>query len=459
MEGSKKAGDPDMDDTCNAADTTWGGGVAGGIAEAVCLSQEQERDRDAPVSKSPLLDFIAASRRRLLQAQPLVPRSEPQYETPARRSTLRTRRRHMADDEPVVTPPAQAKTLSCPRNPGLSKASAAPAPGGEQSFGLDKIDEGEKSFGLDKSDEPSDIVDALSSTFHLQMQGGLESLTGHLEQDAIVAANHLEEDAIVATDSKQIGSHSGTGCSVVSDSELATEEDVGDSDFDDQASSDDESASEEDADEMLEQDSEDSGNAVDFAEKSSNKDTRVASEKPQSHMRRSSQVSEQPRLGGNRRLIYDFKNHTTRRAVTQSCSSVGAKRAPKREDDSANRERHRLASQLLKPFGRKRPAWQKALPRQRSCRSMSKSSNGERPFEALSQLLNKRKSVEATDGPRRPRTFSHKIRKGLLKRRRLAEEPSDSDADSAHAVLDSLPSAELLQMASSLDKCMSASQD
>jgi len=139
-----------------------------------------------------------------------------------------------------------------------------------------------------------------------------------------------------------------------------------------------------------------------------------------------------------------------------------------RTDDGAQKERRRVVSQLLKPFGRKRPTYQKGALRQkhpnkesffqddkagRHKQTAASVDAGAKPFAAFSQHLQKKRSqiVAASD---RPSCFSRNIRTGLLKRRCLPdteEEHSDADYPSTQAILDSVPSEDLMQLARSLD--------
>jgi len=145
-----------------------------------------------------------------------------------------------------------------------------------------------------------------------------------------------------------------------------------------------------------------------------------------------------------------------------------------RTDDGAQKERRRIVSQLLKPFGRKRPSYEKGIPRQkrgkkhtffrqakagRGKRSAVTSNPGARPFAAISKHLQKKMLSRPMGGSDRP-SFSRKIRTGLLKRRLVPEEEhSDSDYPDHQAILDSVPSPELMQLARSIDARAAAAAD
>merc|ERR1711865_132337 len=144
----------------------------------------------------------------------------------------------------------------------------------------------------------------------------------------------------------------------------------------------------------------------------------------------------------------------------------GARAVAKTGSMDVGKERRRMAAQLLKPFGRKRPTWQKAVPRARSskdtffragnCGRSKKAAavvpDDEGPFSAISQhLAKKRRVASSTESSVRPSGFSRKIRSGLLKRRRLVAEQSDCDSLDGQAVLDSVPSPELLQLCRTMD--------
>lgn len=137
-----------------------------------------------------------------------------------------------------------------------------------------------------------------------------------------------------------------------------------------------------------------------------------------------------------------------------------------------DRERRRMVSHLLKPFSRKKPSWQKGTRRQQSGTTHSffrDEKNGCRkqtaahmhaevkPFAAISEHLQKKKRSQPAAGSDRSSSssiYSSKMRTGLLKRRCLPEtenENSDSDYPSTQAILDSIPSPELMQLARSID--------
>jgi hypothetical protein len=158
------------------------------------------------------------------------------------------------------------------------------------------------------------------------------------------------------------------------------------------------------------------------------------------------------------------ERRSTRRAslhrTAQRVDDANGRRAPKHEHSKeADQHRRRMVSQLLKPFGRKRPTWQKALPRKRSCKQKKEVvvPATQRPFAAFSEHFQKRAPKHSASKQKAAGAFSRKMRTGLLKRRRLAEESSDSE--SPRAVLDCIPSPELLQIARSMDASIEAEVD
>jgi hypothetical protein len=148
-----------------------------------------------------------------------------------------------------------------------------------------------------------------------------------------------------------------------------------------------------------------------------------------------------------------------------------ASRNHAKANDGAQKERRRMVSQLLKPFGRKRSSYQKGVPRQKASKSHSffkedkrgfgkstTASSGAKPFAAISQHLQQKKRARLAGGSDHTTSFSRKIRKGLLKRRCVPEEDEESDAyPSTQTILDSVPSPQLMQLARSIDARSAAS--
>jgi hypothetical protein len=138
---------------------------------------------------------------------------------------------------------------------------------------------------------------------------------------------------------------------------------------------------------------------------------------------------------------------------------------------NAHRERQQMVTDLLKPFRRKRPTWQKNSPKRSSKKGRSggrvarggtskgavakhtTAAEGEAlPFAALGRHLKKRRDGRAsTKALRDTSSLSLRRRTGLLKRRRLLADSSDSESASAQVFLDSVPSSEMLLLAKTLD--------